>query len=56
MDDIIAKARYTETFLSASVTLGITEDLDELAKLGDLDEEGMNVVIVDVIAFVLFCC
>lgn len=41
VDEIIAKARFTETFLAASVTIGLTDDLDELAKLGEMDEDGI---------------
>lgn len=40
VDDIIAKARFTESFLTASA--GLTDNLDQLAKLGDLEENGMQ--------------
>ena len=41
VDDIIAKARFTESFLAASVSIGLTNNLDELARLGEMEENGL---------------
>ena len=40
VDEIIAKARFTESFLAASVSIGLTNSLDELAKLGEDEDKG----------------
>lgn len=40
VDEIIAKARFTESFLAASVSIGLTDDLEELARLGEVEENG----------------
>ena len=39
VDEIIAKARFTESFLAASVSIGLTNSLEELAKLGEEEED-----------------
>ena len=39
VDEIIAKARFTESFLAASASIGLTDNLEELARLGDGEEE-----------------
>ena len=39
VDEIIAKARFTESFLAASSSIGLTNDLDELARLGETMED-----------------
>ncbi len=40
VDEIIAKARFTESFLAASVSIGLTDNLEELAKLGEMEDKG----------------
>ena len=40
VDEIIAKARFTESFLAASSSIGLTDNLDELAKLGEMEVNG----------------
>ena len=42
VDEIIAKARFTESFLSASFSVGLTDDLGQLAKLEGDGEEDEN--------------
>lgn len=40
VDEIIAKARFTESFLAGSASIGLTNNLEELAKLGDVEGPG----------------
>ncbi len=39
VDDIIAKAQYTEMFLNTGSNLGLSDDLSELVKLGEEEED-----------------
>lgn len=45
VDDIIAKARFTESFLVTSASIGLTDNLDQLARLGEPEEDGASVCV-----------